>query len=154
MIYRVFVEKKEGMRHEARALLQDAVSLLNIKTKYNWLLLISFILFLFLLTASICIKTYDSYKCIGIVDNNQIIMKINSNNVKKVLDSKFLIIDNKKIKFSIQSVGELQYDEYSNENYQIVIISTSDNYLDNLALELTFYNNKQRIITKIINLLK
>ena len=58
----------------------------GIKTKYNWLLLISFILFLFLLTASICIKTYDSYKCIGIVDNNQIIMKINSNNVKKVLE--------------------------------------------------------------------
>jgi len=129
-------------------------SLLNIKTKYNWLLLISFILFLFLLTASIGIKTYDSYKCIGIVDNNQIIMKINRNNVKKVFDSKFLIIDNKKTKFSIQSVSELQYDEYSNENYQIVIISTSDNYLDNLALELTFYNNKQRIITKIINLLK
>ncbi len=31
MIYRVFVEKKEGMRHEAKALFQDAVSLLNIK---------------------------------------------------------------------------------------------------------------------------
>ena len=31
MIYRIFVEKKEGMRHEATALYSDAVSLLNIK---------------------------------------------------------------------------------------------------------------------------
>ncbi len=31
MIYRIFVEKKEGIRHEAKALYNDAVSLLNVK---------------------------------------------------------------------------------------------------------------------------
>ena len=35
MIYRIFVEKKEGIRHEAKALLSDAVSLLNVKGLEN-----------------------------------------------------------------------------------------------------------------------
>lgn len=129
-------------------------SLLNIKIKYNWFLIISFMLSLIIITLSICIKTYDSYKYFGLYFDKQIILNIKSSDINNVLKSDYLIIDDKKIKFSIQSVGELQYDDVTLTNYQEVILSTSDNFIDNSYLEVTFYNNKQRIITKVINLLK
>jgi len=129
-------------------------SLLNIKQKYSWLVILSFILLIIIVTATICIKTYDTINYNGVAIDNQIMISVKSSDVHNLVNSDYLKIDDQKLEFSILSVGELQYDELLNINYQIVILSTSNNYLDNLSLNLTFYKNKQRIITKIINLLK
>ena len=129
-------------------------SLLNIKIKYKWFIFISLIVFISLIITSIHIKTYDSYKYKGVALDNKIYINVNSDTINKVIKSDFIKINNKKEKFSILSVGNLQYDEVTFTNYQSVIISTSSSYIDNLSIDVTFYNNKQRIITKVINLLK
>ena len=129
-------------------------SLLNIRLKYNWFIVYSFINFLLIIAITSFVKTYDSLKYTGIVLDNKIVLKIPSSKLNSVINSEYIKIDDEKIEFLIESVGEIEYDEESLINYQIVILSTSNNYMDNLTLEITFYNNKQRIITKIINLLK
>lgn len=129
-------------------------ALLNIKPKYTWFIFISIIIVSVLVFASIYIKTYDSFKYNGVFLQNKIILNVSVDDVKNIIDSKFLKIDNKRKKFSVLSVSEIQFNEYTQENYQTVILSTSDNYTDNLKLDITFYKNKQRIVVKLIALLK
>lgn len=132
----------------------DKYALLKIKPKCGWFMSISFILSIFLLIMSIYINTYDSYKYTGIVLDNKIMININVKEINKILKSDYIKINNKKDRFSVLSVSDIQYDEQTLINYHTVIISTSNSYIDNLSLDVTFYNNKQRIITKVINLLK
>lgn len=130
-------------------------SLLNIKVKNNYILMSLFILIVLLIALAYYVKTYDTYKYMGVSFDKKIIINVNSENLDAIISSEYIRVnDNKQARFSILSVSEIQYDETTNRNYQEIIISTSDNYIDNLMLEVTFYNNKQRIITKLFNLLK
>lgn len=127
--------------------------LLNEKVKYKWMLYILILgcIMLFLLT--ILIKTYDSYKTVGRVVKNQIILNLNVEDINNIITSDFIKINDKKLNFSIESISNASYNDYLNESYQTVILSTSDTIIDNLNLDIIFYKNKQRIIKKIVNLL-
>ena len=129
-------------------------ALLNLKPKYNWFIYISILIFLILVGLSIIIKTYDTFKVQGIYLEEKIILRVSPEETKKILDSDYMCVDNKKNKFSVLSVSEIEIDEYTYTNYQTIILSTSNNYIDNLSLDITFYKNKQRIIVKLFNFLK
>lgn len=129
-------------------------ALLNIKPKYNWFIIISIIIVLILTLASIYIKTYDTFNYSGIFIQDKIILNVDTSDTKNIINSDFLKIDDKIIKFSVDSVSEIRFDKYTHENYQTIILSTSNKYIDNLKLDITFYKNKQRIIVKLLALLK
>lgn len=133
---------------------ENKYALLNLKLKYSWIIVISVLLFLLLIFSSIYYKTYDSYKVSGLVNDNNINITVLVKKIGNIIESDYLEINNKKYKFSVESISPVEYDMASNNFYQNITLSTSGNFLDNEVLELTFYKNKQRIITKVINLLK
>lgn len=128
--------------------------LLNIKPRYRLFVFTTIIISVVILILSIKIKTYDSFKVIGFATNDKIVLKVSLEKVSEILKSDYLCIDKKQSKFLVHSVSEIEIDPYTYESYQTVIISTSDNYIDNLSMDITFYKNKQRIIVKLLNLLK
>ncbi|MBQ6686974.1 MAG: hypothetical protein IJN03_00435 [Bacilli bacterium] len=135
-------------------ILNNKYALLNLKLKYSGLIIISLILFLLLIFSSIYYKTYDSFKVSGIIHNTKIVITVFPNDINDIVKSDFFKVNKEKYKFSVESISEVEYDVNSNSFYQKVTLSTSGNFLDNEIVDLTFYKNKQRIINKVINLLK
>ena len=129
-------------------------ALLNLKPKYSSFIILSVLLFLLILISSIYFKTYDSYQVTGIVKDNQIYITVLSSDTKNINNSEFLKIANEQFEFSIESVSELEYDITINAYYQTIILFASKKFINNEVIEITFYQNKQRIIEKIFNLLK
>ncbi len=135
-------------------ILENKYALLNLKPKYSFVIVFSILLFLLIIFFSIYYKTYDSFKVTGTYLNNQISITLLSSDTKNIIESDYLKIKNQKYKFSIQSISQAEYEVITNTSYQKVALSTSGSFFDNEILEITFYKNKQRIISKIFNLLK
>lgn len=129
-------------------------ALLNIKIKYTWFLIVSLILSLTLIIVAYFTKCYDAYNGVGVFKNHEIALNINVEDINKVLESDFIKINNKRYKFSVLSISDIQYNELAMTNYQTITIEVKEKYIENMYLEITFYSNKQRIITKIYNLLR
>jgi len=129
-------------------------ALLNIKIKYTWFLIVSLILSLTLIIVAYLTKCYDAYNGVGVFKNHEIALNINVEDINKVLESDFIKINNKRYKFSVLSISDIQYNELAMTNYQTITIEVKEKYIENMYLEITFYSNKQRIITKIYNLLR
>jgi len=129
-------------------------ALLNFKQKYSLWLIISLLLFGLICFLTIYLKTYDSFKCSGLYLNKKISITVPSSETKNIIKSDYLKVDNKKYNFSIESVSEMEYDWVTNNSYQNIILTTSKSYIENEVLDITFYKNKQRIITKLFNLLR
>ena len=134
--------------------MNNKYALLNIKVKYGYIVFAFLLLFLLILLSSIYYKTYDSYRTTGTYNNKILSITIPSDDVAKIISSDFLEIKNKKYKFSILSVSEAEYLFELDNVYQTLEIQLSSSFYDNEILDVTFYRNRQRIIKKILKLLK
>ena len=118
---------------------KEALLLLKPSYKY-FVFILSFILLTIIIIHNLSI--YDTYNYDGVFKNNLIEININKNDIKKILNDYKLFINNNESKFKIIRISELD------GNYQTIYLSTSDKYLDNEPLKITFIK-KQRIIKQL-----
>lgn len=110
--------------------------------------IIIFLLFILLfLLAYVCKKEiYDNYQAKGIVSCNEtctITTAIPSN-----LNFEQITLNNKNLNYELIS-KELKVDQGNYTTYYEIILSTQESLLNNEIVNLNFYYNKQKIITKI-----
>lgn len=115
------------------------------------IIVITFISFIFLFTQ---ITTYDKYKIIAINNNDKNICKLNTTipyNKINILDNSFIEYKNKR--YDIINVEYNQTQVENNLAYENITFSLKTTCKEKV-LNLSIYNNKQRIIEKIIRNIK
>ncbi len=122
---------------------------LNEKPKYGFIVVILLIVVFLLIILYMC-KTdiYDNYQTKGYISCNDscvVITTIPSNLSYEKID-----LNNKSLDYEIVN-SELILDEVNYETYYKITISSSYVGQNNEIVDLNFYCNKQRIITKIKN---
>ncbi len=128
-------------------LLNNKQAFLKEKPKIGFIVTIVMTIILLMLLIYICQReVYDNYQTKGIVSCNEkctITTVIPSN-----LNFEQVVVNNKNIHYEI--IGkELRVDEKNYLSYYDLTLSTSLSFSNNEIVDLNFYYNKQRIITKI-----
>ena len=129
-------------------LLNNKVAFLKLKPKISFLI-IPFILLLFLglIYYTYQKEIYDTYQTRGIVsceDTCNITAAIPTN----IIDFKEIMLNNNNLSYHLES-KELKIDENNYVSYYELVLSTPLSLTDKEIVNLNFYYNKQRIITKI-----
>ncbi len=129
-------------------------SLLNIKINYQFYLLISGLLFLFLLCLAGNIKWQDTQRYQGICENDLCYLKILTDNLDTIKNGEFLKIDKIKYYYQIISLGDLLVDETYLVNYNIVTIKINKSYNQREVVNIIIYAPKEKIWQKIKKILR
>ena len=128
-------------------LFNNKTAFLKEKPKIGFIIVMLILLILFSLLLFICKKEiYDSYQTKGLVtciDTCTISTTIPSN-----LDFEQVLLNNKYLNYEIIS-QELIVDEENLETYDKLTLSIDISLSNNEIIDLIFYYNKQKIITKI-----
>lgn len=128
-------------------LFNNKVAFLKKKPKMGFIAVIFVFIVLLILLYYVCkVKVYDQFQTKGIVtcaSTCTITVLIPSN-----LSYDEIWLNNKYIHFE-EIEKELQVDEENLESYFKLTLATSEALTNNEIVNLTFYYNKQRIITKI-----
>lgn len=130
------------------------IILLNQKPKNTPIISFLFLLICIItLTLSFCIKTYDIYSTTGLIECNET-CKISLTMPYNKID---IISTSSKIKYLNQQyeISNIKYEEpYLNNNvpYEDIVIETNLNS-QNKIINFQILSNKQRIITKIKNII-
>ncbi len=114
----------------------------------NIILVIIIICTLLLLLLSyflIKIKIYDHYQTKGYVENGLITTIIPSS-----LNFEKIYLDNKEVNYEITN-EIVKVDKETMTSYKEITFKCLHNFKDNEIITITFYYNKQRIITKLKN---
>lgn len=122
------------------------------KTKLPYLIFFSLIILIIL---SYHIKIYDAYKTIGIATcDNKCEIEINISNINSEILNNKLELEYKNKKYKVFKI--ITKDIYLENNifYQKIIIETELILNDSNFIEFKLIYNKQRIVDKIINILK
>ena len=109
------------------------------------LIFISFSILIIYLTQT---KIYDNYSTQGIVTCNDTCYI--TTYIPSTITFDYLTINNKKTSYQIID-SQIIIPEDSFESLKKLSITTNNNYEANEILNLNFYYNKQRIITKMLN---
>lgn len=122
------------------------------KPRKFWLILIIFILLLNIILAYTTKEyTYDFYETKGLV-----ICEKSNCEIKTIIPSAIsinkILINNKITPYEIKSLN-LKFDEENYLTYNEIYFTTPNTYQNNEVLTLKFYYNKQRIISKIKNIM-
>ncbi len=125
----------------------NKVAFLKIKPRIGFLVVILMLIaLLFLLIFMYKVKVYDHYQTKGVAnctDTCTITTAIPTN-----LNFALLAINNRTSTYEIIK-KELKVDNKSYETYYEIVLSVSNDFHNNEVVNLNFYYNKQRIITKI-----
>ena len=118
---------------------------MNIEPKKIIKIIVLIHLLILLIIGYFLIKTkiYDHYKTKGYTKNNLIITYLPTN-----ITYDKLFINNKEISCKIKS-KELKVDENTLTSYNELSLDCLKQFSDNEIVDITFYYNKQRIITKL-----
>lgn len=121
--------------------------------KYPKHILIIFLIIVLLVSLIVTFKTkaYSSYKTYGVYLNSQLYVDIPITNSDAVNKGEYIKIDNQKYDIVIREISGLQ--TQGNINYQTYSLKAFKEYKNNQIVEITFYYNKQRIITKIMDII-
>ncbi len=120
--------------------------------KYSWLTLILGVILFLIIIASL-VSSYDTYYIYGTYQNNSFYLDIPVDNSDAIKNGYFLKTQNKIYEYDIKEVSELK--NYNDINYQTYVITfpTQEKYINNEIEKITFYYKKQRIITKIFDII-
>ena len=124
-------------------------SLKSISFNKFWFLSIIFILLIVIIIFLTIVKIYSSITCIGIYQEGYLNISVDINNSDTVINSDYIMIDNKKFDYKILEISSYQVDPINNLNYQIIRIEVKKEFIENEIKEVKFYFHKQRIIEKI-----
>lgn len=124
--------------------------LLSINNSHNIIKIIC-TAFMIIVLLMLLIDVYDKYDVLGIYDGKDVVLKINKDNSDDIKNSKYLKINNKKVNYQIENISNLKVENYI--NYYEVKISTNLKFQENEVVEMTFYNNKEKIIKKIMKII-
>ncbi len=118
---------------------------MNIEPKKIIKIIVLIHLLILLIIGYFLIKTkiYDHYKTKGYTKNNLIITYLPTN-----ITYDKLFINNKEISCKIKS-KEIKVDESTLTSYNELSLDCLKQFSDNEIVDITFYYNKQRIITKL-----
>lgn len=127
----------------------NKIAFLKTKPKIGFLIVILIIIILLVLVSYMNkVEVYDHYQTKGIVsctNNCTITTAIPTN-----LDFSLITINNENLNYEIIQ-KEVKIDEQNYETYYEILLSTSNDLNNNEIVDLNFYYNKQRIMTKIKN---
>ena len=127
----------------------NKIAFLKIKPKLGFLIVIFIIVILLTLVSYMNkVEVYDHYQAKGIVSCTNICTITTA--IPTNLDFSLITINNKNLKYEIIK-KELKANEQNYTTYYEMVLSTSNNLNNNEIVDLNFYYNKQRIITKIKN---
>lgn len=129
--------------------------LLNIKSKNFRFFIIVPVLIAIIVVYMIKCDTYDKYGAMGVFEENFLIIQLPIDATEFVTNGDYLKINDKEYSYKIEEVSQMSYDYTLNVNYQIVKLAIADlKLLENEAVKVTFYYNKEKIINKVISLVK
>ncbi len=127
-------------------LLDNKEAFLAVKPKFKMIVFIIISLLFLILLLTFKIKTYDNYQTKGYItcDNScHLVVAIPSN-----IKFQKIKVNNKNLKYRINK-KELKIDEKNLVSYFELVLDINDTYKDKEIVDINFYYNKQRIITKI-----
>ena len=128
-------------------LFNNKTAFLKKQPKIGLSLTIFLLLILFFLLIYMCKKEiYDSYQTRGIVSCNEICTITTA--IPSNLNFEQIALNNKNLSYEVTS-KELKVDTENYTSYYEITLSTHETLLDSEIVDLNFYYNKQKIITKI-----
>ncbi len=95
----------------------------------------------------------DHLNLIAVSDGNNLLVQVPITYSDTIKGAK-LKIKNKDTFYTIAYISELKYDETAQINYQIYALETDNKYVENQIVNVSFYYNKEKIIKKVIRLIK
>lgn len=118
--------------------------------KFYKLIIFILSLFVILIILACNIEIYEKSKCYGIYSNNILTININNKLSDKLKSSKYIIFNNKKMNFKINSYGN--YEIIDNEIYQEIELVVDNNFYDNEVGLVEFYYDKKSVFKFVLDL--
>lgn len=125
---------------------QDLINLTPQNKLYSVVVIITVIFMYYLFTVDI----YTIFITKGYYKDNMLYMSVEYNDTSKVNDAVVMSINNDKVKFKINNIGEIKLDEHNLVNYQDYIIDLDKQYKNNELLDIKMYYNKERVYKKLL----
>ena len=125
---------------------QDLINLTPQNKLYSVVVIITVIFMCYLFTVDI----YTIFITKGYYKDNMLYMSVEYNDTSKVNDAVVMSINNDKVKFKINNIGEIKLDEHNLVNYQDYIIDLDKQYKNNELLDIKMYYNKERVYKKLL----
>lgn len=123
--------------------------LLSLQNKKHSLIIICAIFINIIFVLLITIGVYDSYDTLGVYDGNHLLLKIQQDNSDNIINGDFIKINNKELNYQVKGISELKVENYI--NYYEILIDVNENFEKNEVIKITFYNNKEKLMKKIID---
>ena len=128
-------------------LFNNKTAFLNKSPRIGWILIISLLCILLFMFIYMCKKEiYDSYQARGVASCNDVCTITTA--IPFSLNFEQIILNNKNLDYELIS-KELKIDEANYLSYYEITLSVKESLLDGEIVNLNFYYNKQKIITKI-----
>ena len=128
-------------------------ALLNIPYKTNiifiGIILTSIVTFVIVLNTRI----YDVYNTYAVFKDGNLILNVPITYSDTIINAEYYKIDEKQYDFKVLYVSEVLLDTSTMSNYQEVIISTNDIFVDNMIVNISIYYNKEKVLEKVKKLL-
>lgn len=128
-------------------------TLLNIpyKTYKIFLIIVLLIICLFIVICNV--EVYDVYNTYGYYDNGSLVVNIPITYSDTLLNGEYFKIDEKTYEIDILTLSDVLVDTNSVINYQVARLALTNDYPQNLVINISIYYNKEKVIKKIKNLL-
>lgn len=119
---------------------------------FNWFIIMILILVSVLLYVGSTIKYDRCIDTVGYVSDEYLILKIDIELSDKLINGKYLKLNDHKYQYSIVSYGE--YEIINNQIYQDVYITISDTLINNYVGNVSIYYESKNILKYIYELFK
>lgn len=126
-------------------------NLSKIKVHYNYIGYIVFITMIITIILSSFLSTYDTYTMYGVYNEGFLEVSVNIENSDAVDKGAYFEYENKKLNYQILDVSGLNIE--NNTNYQTYKLKINKEFKQNKIIKITFFYNKERIITKILRII-
>ena len=134
----------------------DEYIILNKMNKINSSTIILFVIILSILLISNTIEYESFYDITAIYNNSKVTLLVNLNDLDNVLDNNYLILNNKKYNYYIESIDEdLLIDNNLNYKKINININLPKKYqINNLIINFRKRREKKKIIYYVIDLIR
>lgn len=129
------------------------LDLINIKYKLFIKVIILVLLFLGGIIYILNKSYYDVFNTYGYILDEKLVLNIPVDNPDIIENMEYCKINDKEKIITIDSISDILLDSDNLINYQEIIFNVDNSYYEKEVLKITIYYNKEKVITKIKNII-
>ena len=127
--------------------------LLNVPYKTGKIFIIITIFIIVGILVILNVEIYDVYNTYAYYREGNMVLNIPINYSDTILNGKYFKIDDEKVDLEVLYVSDILINTDTLVNYQEIIVSSKNDYPENLIINISIYYNKEKVLDKIKKLL-